>query len=192
MFTPIPKLCLFKWRIAIVAALVLTAGLMAMPQPVMAADACSIIEREGRKMLTGGISRGKISGVVSRRVSVSSWARSSLGSSYNRLSKSEQSQYRKAFRNYLVSKAHSFARRYPGRAFKVVRRNCNGSGRIQAKYTRRSGAVNSIFWSVSQSGGKVWISDVRVGGFSLRGSIRSELRGAYANGGFSGLMAKMR
>lgn len=177
------------------SAFVLTA--LAAPVTAFASDptvARQFIERsaaaarsEAEAIKAGANARGRFAALFAQSFDVDALIRNVLGSRWNALSPTQQSDFRSAFQAYVVKAYADRFYNYAGQPMTVLSSDLGSNGQVLVR-TRvqmpNGGSQVPVDWQVSQVAEGVRISDVVIDGVSLTRTQRDEFASVIqANGG---------
>ena len=182
-------------------ALLLFAGVAAMPRGAAAQDAASFIQNLG----TQGIQALGPSTPAAQRTArfrqlfdadfdVAGISRFVMGPSGRTMTPEQQQEFANLFRDYVAQTYSEKLATYGGSPFRVTGTRQNGDETIVTSQVMRQGSPAELQWHVANRGGRFVVTDVHVNGASMKVSERDQLAGILQrNGGRSDqLLSVMR
>ena len=181
----------FKCRHAIGIALMMLICLTAAPQPAAAQDATSFISSlgaRGLKALSPSLSEAqKEAGfrqLLDNNFDLAEISRFVLGPYARTMSPAAQQQFQPLFRDYLTRVYVTRLSRYADAPFRVTgSRPWGGETVVTSEAMAGGGAPVEIDWHVQNHNGRYLVTDVVVGGVSMKATQRSEFASVIQRNG---------
>jgi phospholipid transport system substrate-binding protein len=188
-------------RSAALGALALFALLYASPRPAAAQDARSFVGTLGREAIAvmgPSISPAqrlaRFRQLFSNDFDVPGIGRFVLGRYWRIATPQEQGEFLRLFQEYIVRAYSTRLAEYGGEPFRVIgARPAGDQTVVTSEIIRQNGAPVEVDWMLVDRGGQYKISDVYVGGVSMKVTQRDEFASVIQRtGGVSGLLAQLR
>ncbi len=166
----------------IAVALLLFAGMTALPRGAAAQDAASFIQNLG----TQGIQSLGPSTPAAQRTArfrqlfdadfdVAGITRFVAGPSGRTMTPEQQQEFANLFRDYIAQTYSEKLATYGGSPFRVTGTRQNGDETIVTSQVMRQGSPAELQWHVANRGGRFVVTDVHVNGSSMKVSERDQL-----------------
>jgi phospholipid transport system substrate-binding protein len=181
----------FRFPGTIAVALLLFAGLAAVPRGASAQDATAFVQNLG----TQGIQALGPSVPAAQRTArfrqlfdadfdVAGISRFVLGPNGRNMTPEQQQEFAGLFRDYVAQTYSDKLATYGGAPFKVTGTRQNGDETIVTSQIMRQGNPAELQWHVANRGGRFVVTDVQVNGSSMKVSERDQVAGiVQRNGG---------
>jgi phospholipid transport system substrate-binding protein len=180
----------FRFPGTIAVALLLFAGLAAVPRGASAQDASAFIQNLG----TQGIQALGPSVPATQRTArfrqlfdadfdVAGISRFVLGPNGRNLTPEQQQEFAGLFRDYVAQTYSDKLATYGGSPFRVTGTRQNGDETIVTSQIMRQGNPAELQWHVANRGGRFVVTDVQVNGSSMKVSERDQVAGIIQRNG---------
>src|SRR5258707_6496785 len=180
----------FRFPRTIAVALLLFAGLAAVPRGAAAQDASAFIQNvgaQGIKALGPSVPAAKRTAsfrqLFDADFDVAGISRFVLGPNGRNLTPEQQQEFAGLFRDYVAQTYSDKLATYGGSPFRVTGTRQNGDETIVTSQIMRQGNPAELQWHVANRGGRFVVTDVQVNGSSMKVSERDQVAGIIQRNG---------